>query len=155
MRSPPSAAATTPTSSPRASPARPSASSTWRPASTTRAREVYQRLGIPTVATVRWTADQMLQLPAAAGLGAEPSPTRAARVVIAEVPLARAWVGRRLTEVESSDRVRGSPIVTRFGEGMLPRPDTVFQDGDQVHVVAATDDLGRIEQVYDQPPPAH
>jgi len=31
----------------------------------------------------------------------------------------------------------------------------VFQDGDQVHVVAAIDDLGRIEKAYDQPPPAH
>jgi hypothetical protein len=31
----------------------------------------------------------------------------------------------------------------------------VFQDGDQIHVVAAIDDLGRIEKVYDQPPPAH
>ena len=35
---------------------------TWWPGSTTRGRaEVYQRLGIPTVATVRWTADQMLR----------------------------------------------------------------------------------------------
>ena len=30
----------------------------------------------------------------------------------------------------------------------------MFQDGDQVHVVAAIDDLARIEKVYDQPPPA-
>ena len=56
------AAVTTPTSSPPAWPARRSASSTSWPASTTRGRaEVYQRLGIPTVATVKWTADQMLR----------------------------------------------------------------------------------------------
>ena len=46
-------------------------------------------------------------------------------------------------------------IITRLGDGLIPRPDTVFQDGDQIHVVAAIDDLGRIEKVYDQPPPAH
>src|SRR5580765_9116218 len=56
-----------------------------------RRAEIYQRLGIPTVATVRWTADQMLRrlLPA----GAEehwrdPSGT----VVLAEVHLSPAWV---------------------------------------------------------------
>src|SRR5580765_8682027 len=62
-----------------------------------RRAEIYQRLGIPTVATVRWTADQMLRrlLPA----GAEehwrdPSGT----VVLAEVHLSPAWVGRKLDE---------------------------------------------------------
>ena len=73
---------------------------------------------------------------------------------MAQVPLARTWVGRRLTEVES---VTGSRIafLTRLGDGLIPGPDTVFQDGDQIHVVAAIDDLGRIEKVFDQPPPAH
>src|SRR6476659_2254052 len=114
---------------------------------------VYQRLGIPTVATVRWTSDQMLQL--LLPQGSVPALTDpSGRVVVAQVPLARSWVGRRLTEVED---VTGSRIafITRLGDGLIPRPDTVFQDGDQIHVVAATDDLGRIEKVYDQPPPAH
>jgi trk system potassium uptake protein TrkA len=75
-------------------------------------------------------------------------------VVVAQVPLARSWVGRRITEVES---VTGSRIafLTRLGDGLIPGADTVFQDGDQVHVVAANDDLGRIEKAYDQPPPPH
>ncbi|TQJ10582.1 trk system potassium uptake protein TrkA [Lapillicoccus jejuensis] len=115
--------------------------------------EVYQRLGIPTVATVRWTSDQMLQrlLPQ----GAVPAMTDpSGRVVVAEVPLARTWVGRRISEVES---LTGSRVafVTRLGEGMVPGADTVFQDGDLVHVVAALADLGRIEKTFDQPPPAH
>ncbi len=114
---------------------------------------VYQRLGIPTVATVRWTADQMIQrlLPQ----GSVPALTDpSGRVVIAEVPLARQWVGRRISDVES---LTGSRIafVTRLGDGMIPGPDTVFQDGDQVHVASASDDLARIEQAYDQPPPPH
>lgn len=47
-----------------------------------RRAEVYQRLGIPTVATVRWTADQMLQPAAALGRRAAvagPDGRRAAR----------------------------------------------------------------------------
>lgn len=115
--------------------------------------EVYQRLGIPTVATVRWTSDQMLQrlLPQ----GAVPVLTDpSGRVVIAEVPLARSWVGRRISEVESLTGTRIA-YVTRLGEGLVPGAETVFQDGDLVHVAAATTDLQRVEKAYDQPPPPH
>ena len=79
---------------------------------------VYQRLGIPTVATVRWTSDQMLQLLLPQGsIPALTDPS--GRVVVAQVPLARSWVGRRLTEVES---VTGSRIafITRLGDGLIP-----------------------------------
>ncbi|MDQ2755542.1 MAG: TrkA family potassium uptake protein [Actinomycetota bacterium] len=115
--------------------------------------EVYQRLGIPTVATVRWTSDQMLQrlLPQ----GAVPALTDpSGRVVIAEVPLARSWVGRRISEVEVLTGTRIA-YVTRLGEGLVPGVDTVYQDGDLVHVASATTDLQRVEKTYDQPPPAH
>jgi len=115
--------------------------------------EVYQRLGIPTVATVRWTSDQMLQrlLPQ----GAVPALTDpSGRVVIAEVPLARSWVGRRISEVEALTGTRIA-YVTRLGEGLVPGADTVYQDGDLVHVASATTDLQRIEKTYDQPPPPH
>src|ERR1700726_569435 len=59
-----------------------------------RRAEVYERLGIPTVATVRWTADQMLRriLPE----GTEPlwrDPTGA--VVLAEVAYSGDWVGEK------------------------------------------------------------
>ena len=115
--------------------------------------EVYQRLGIPTVATVRWTSDQMLQrlLPQ----GAVPALTDpSGRVVIAEVPLARGWAGRRFSEIESLTSTRIA-FVTRLGEGLVPGADTVYQDGDLVHVASATTDLQRVEKTYDQPPPPH
>src|SRR3954447_24456547 len=60
--------------------------------------EVYQRLGIPTVATVKWTADQMLRRLMPQGAAAEwrdPS----GRVTLAEVPYERSWVGHRLADV--------------------------------------------------------
>lgn len=114
---------------------------------------VYQRLGIPTVATVRWTSDQMLQL--LLPQGAVPALTDpSGKVVVAQVPLTKAWIGRRLTELEQAAATRIA-YVTRLGDGMVPGPDTVYQDGDQVHVVAASADLDRIEQAFDQPPPTH
>jgi len=63
--------------------------------------EIYQRLGIPTVGTVRWTADQMLRrlLPQ----GSVPEHTDpSGHVVIADVAINPAWVGRRISELEDA-----------------------------------------------------
>ena len=107
-----------------------------------RRAEVYQRLGIPTVATVRWTADQMLRrlLPE----GAESlwrDPTGA--VELAEVAYDPAWVGEKAHAVEEAVRVRIA-FITRLGEAMLPSPGTVLQEGDVLHVIAAHKDMDRI-----------
>jgi trk system potassium uptake protein len=114
--------------------------------------EVYQRLGIPTVATVRWTADQMLRrlLPQ----GSVPEHTDpSGRVVVAEVPVHTSWIGRPLTQVED---VAGARVayLTRLGEGVVPEKDMVYQDGDLVHLVTATSSLATVEYRLDQPPPA-
>lgn len=114
---------------------------------------VYQRLGIPTVATVRWTADQMIQrlLPQ----GAMPELTDpSGKVVIAEVPLAEAWVGQQLHTLEDQTGARVA-YVTRLGEGVLPRPDMVVQQGDLVHMAVLRDDLARVERLGDSAPAPH
>lgn len=107
-----------------------------------RRAEVYQRLGIPTVATVRWTADQMLRelLPE----GGEPlwrDPTGA--VVLARVPYADDWLGEKAATLEQSAGVRIA-YIGRLGEAILPGPGTVLQENDEVHLVAAERDLDRI-----------
>src|SRR5688572_14418458 len=106
--------------------------------------EVYQRLGIPTVATVRWTADQIIRrlLPH----GAEPEwrdPSGTVR--LAEVPVDNSWVGERVTVLEKAAKARVA-FLTRFGEGLLPVEDTVIQDGDIVHVVMRDVDAEAVEQ---------
>ena len=67
--------------------------------------EVYERLGIPTVATVRWTADQVLRrlLPA----GSEPhwrDPSGSVRLM--EVHVDRGWVGRSVAQIEAITEAR-------------------------------------------------
>jgi trk system potassium uptake protein TrkA len=115
--------------------------------------EVYQRLGIPTVATVRWTADQMLRrlLPH----GAEPEwrdPSGTVR--LAEVPVDEAWIGERVSLIEASSGGRVA-FLTRLGEGLLPTEDTVLQDGDVVHVVMRDDDSDAVEAVLRSRPRSH
>ena len=112
--------------------------------------EIYQRLGIPTVATVRWTADRVKRrlLPA----GSEPEwrdPSGA--VVLAEVHVDEGWIGLPLTAIEQRVPVRIA-LITRLGAGRLPEPGTVLQEGDLLHVVAVADDLPRVERVLGSRP---
>jgi trk system potassium uptake protein len=114
-----------------------------------RRAEVYQRLGIPTVATVRWTADQMLRklLPE----GAEPlwrDPTGA--IVLAEVAYSERWLGEKATALEEAARTRVA-FISRIGEAMIPGPSTVLQEGDVLHVVADEHDLERIASAFARP----
>ncbi|MEO7754100.1 MAG: TrkA family potassium uptake protein [Terracoccus sp.] len=114
---------------------------------------VYQRLGIPTVATVRWTADQMIQrlLPQ----GAVPELTDpSGKVVIAEVPMADPWIGRTLVDVEEQTGGRVA-YVTRLGEGTLPRAGMTVQEGDLIHLAVMREELARVERICDHAPAAH
>ena len=89
------------------------------PASTTQARaEVYERLGIPTVATVRWTADRMLRHLVPEGTSRSGA-TRPARSSIVEVPLHQDWIGRPLRALEEATGARVAYLM-RFGIGTLP-----------------------------------
>ena len=115
--------------------------------------EIYQRLGIPTVATVKWTSDQVLRrlLPQ----GHVPEYTDpSGRIVMAEIPISSAWVGQRLSALESATGGRVA-YVTRLGEGLLPDPNTVHQQGDLVHLLLPRDLLASAERALDSAPPAH
>ena len=112
--------------------------------------EVYERLGIPTVATVRWTSDQMLRrlLPA----GSEPQwrdPSGSVRLM--EVHVDRSWVGRTIEQMEDATGAR-VPFLFRLGAGMVPKVSTVFQDGDLVYAAVSDARLAEVEATLGQPP---
>jgi trk system potassium uptake protein TrkA len=95
---------------------------------------VYERLGIPTIATVPWTTDRMLN-----ALIRETETTKwrdpTGTVAVAEVQLHEDWVGHRLTDLEEATGARVA-FVIRFGTGILPEAKTVIQAGDEVYVAA-------------------
>ncbi|PPB50329.1 potassium channel family protein [Arthrobacter pityocampae] len=108
--------------------------------------EIYQRLGIPTVAAVRWSADQVLRriLPEQTING--DFRETSGRLILAELALSDAWLGRSLRSIEDASGVRIA-YLTRFGEGILPTRDTSYQQGDILHAMmktTATGEIGRI-----------
>jgi len=106
--------------------------------------EVYERLGIPTVATVRWTADRMIRHiePNATGeLWRDPTSV----VALIEVPVNPDWVSQPLRALEDASGARVAYIM-RFGLGMLPTASTVLQDGDQVFMLVTDDMVKRVTE---------
>ncbi len=111
-----------------------------------RRAEVYQRLGIPTVATVAWTADQMLRrlLPeGAVSLWRDPT----GAVVLAEVAYSDSWLGEKVCDLESAAHTRIA-FIARLGEAVIPGPGLVLQEGDVVNVIAEDSSLDRIAAVF-------
>lgn len=103
---------------------------------------IYERLGIPTVATVQWTTDRVLRriLPdVPATEWTDPS----ARIVLVERPVDAGWSGRRLGELDITGLTRVAAL-SRLGIGQVPVPDLVTQEGDVVYFTVATD---RIEEL--------
>jgi trk system potassium uptake protein len=112
--------------------------------------EVYQRLGISTVGTVRWTADQMIRRMLPEGtqsLWRDATGT----IRLAEVHVGTTWIGQRVTRLEEQSGARVA-FVTRYGEGVLPTDDTVIQDGDLVNVLMRTADQAEVEAVLERGP---
>jgi trk system potassium uptake protein TrkA len=107
-----------------------------------RRAEVYQRVGIPTVATVRWTADQMLRTlvpDGAESLWRDPT----GKIVLAEVAYSERWLGEKVKVLEQSTGARIA-FISRLGQALVPEPGTVLQEGDLIHVIAEEADLERI-----------
>nr|WP_246210847.1 TrkA family potassium uptake protein [Phytoactinopolyspora alkaliphila] len=101
--------------------------------------EVYERLGIPTVATVRWSADQVLRRILPDEIETEwvdPSGT----VRLAEAHLGPKWIGSSVRALEQASGSRVA-LITRFGRGLIPHADTVIEEGDRVHAVVADTDI--------------
>ena len=103
-----------------------------------RRAEIYQRLGIPTVATVTWTIDQVRRrlLDVAADDWSDPS----GRLLLVDRTLPEVWCGRALAEIESPGTI-GLVGVTRSGQPRLGGRELVGQEGDVLHVAVMRDAL--------------
>ena len=110
-----------------------------------RRAEVYERLGIPTVATVRWTADRMLRHIVRDDLveiWRDPTST----VAVVEVPLHPGWIGRPVRAVEEATGARVA-YVMRFGKSALPTPSMALQDSDHVYMLVDDEIAATVREI--------
>lgn len=112
--------------------------------------EIYQRLGIPTVATVLWTTDQIMRRLLPQGSRSEWQDA-SGKVQLAEVPLHRDWFGTPVALIEQHTNARVA-FITRLGEGLIPTEHTVLQEGDVVHVMVEDKNLSATEVSLALPP---
>jgi trk system potassium uptake protein TrkA len=104
---------------------------------------IYERLGIPTIATVQWTTDRVLRriLPdAPATEWTDPS----ASVVLVERPVAASWAGRRLGDLDVAGLARVVAL-SRLGVAQVPQSDLVTQEGDVVYMSVGSDRIADLD----------
>lgn len=115
-----------------------------------RRAEIYERLGIPTVATVSWTAGQFMRRLLPLGAAAEYQDASGA-ITLAELSLGPAWLGIRASRLEEAAGARIA-FVTRYGDPFLPDGQTVLQEGDLVHALYQTARRAEVESVFQSGP---
>lgn len=105
--------------------------------------EIYERLGIATVATVKWTSERILRrilpdLPAVEWT--DPS----AKVVLVERELPKSIVGAKVLDFDGEHaRI---VAVRRLGSAMIPDSETVVQEGDVAYVAATVANLADFDK---------
>lgn len=112
-----------------------------------RRAEIYERLNIPTIASVRWAAKQIQYL-LFHGREEMRDTLGGGSLLHLQVQVPEHLVGKRVSSVHAEGRVEAIGV-DRGGSGFIPTPDSTFQQGDVVHFVVhkdATDEFDSLMQ---------
>lgn len=104
---------------------------------------IYEKLGIPTIATVQWTTDRVLRrilpdAPATEWVDASAS------IALVERPVSPSWAGRRLADLDLAGLARVAAL-SRLGVGQVPALDLVTQEGDVVYMTVGVDRIAELD----------
>jgi len=105
---------------------------------------IYQRLGIPTVATVSWATDQVLRKLLPGEVKADWSDP-SGKVCVVERALPTSWAGKKLAGLNEPGRF-WLTAVTRLGAARIVDTGIVGQEGDALTFTAATDALDALHE---------
>jgi trk system potassium uptake protein TrkA len=94
--------------------------------------EIYHRLGIPTVAAVKWTTDQVVRR-LAPDLRSTEWTDANGEIALIDVGAPDGWAGRTVGELDDADAWR-IVAVNRAGHSSLTAANTVIQGGDRVYL---------------------
>jgi trk system potassium uptake protein len=109
-----------------------------------RRAEIYQRLGIPTVATVTWTIDRVLQRMLPEAVPAEWTDA-SGRLMLLERLLPDSWAGQPINELVTA--LHGKLVgVTRAGDPRIDSTNLLGQEGDTLHIAIMKEDVDALEK---------
>lgn len=115
-----------------------------------RRAQIYQRLGISTVATVTWTVDQALRRLFPDTVATEWTDA-SGQLLLVERGLPSVWAGQRLDRLGRRDRLR-LVAVTRSNLPILPTPELVGHEGDRLHLAVRKEALDELDRVLAEGP---
>lgn len=109
-----------------------------------RRAEIYLRVGIPTVATVTWTIDQVMRRLLPETVIGEWSDA-SGRLVLVDRNLPDTWAGKRVRDLGMNGRAN-LVAVTRAGVPRLDLAELVGQEGDILHIAVLKDAVADLER---------
>ena len=109
-----------------------------------RRAELYERLGITTVATVAWASDQIMArvLPSAKSVEWT---VGSGEVVVVGVPAPPDYIGKPIEELREPGKLRVVAL-TRFGATEIPDAKTIIQQGDFLHLAVLRSAMDEVEE---------
>ncbi|MCM3893860.1 MULTISPECIES: potassium channel family protein [Gordonia] len=111
--------------------------------------QVYERLGIPTVATVPWTTERFVS-----ALGETSTTTEwrdpSGTIAIAQLDIHESWIGITSVKFQELSGARLS-FLNRHGKPILPEAKTVLQQDDIVFASVRLDDLAGVRALVAAP----
>lgn len=108
-----------------------------------RRAQIYQRVGIQTVATVRWTTDQILRFVLPEEVPVEYTVDNG-EVVVTAINAPAEVVGRKALDFDLHGQ-RRVVAVSRFGVPRVPDEELTIQEGDIMHIVVIRSVLDTLE----------
>jgi trk system potassium uptake protein len=112
-----------------------------------RRAEIYERLDIPTIATVRWAAKQVQYL-LFHGREQMRDVLAGGSLMHVQVEVPAHLVGRKIGEITAEGEVEVF-AVDRGGTGFIPKPDSTFQEGDIVHFIVHESALAKVDMLLE------
>jgi trk/ktr system potassium uptake protein len=110
-----------------------------------RRAEIYERLNIPTVASVRWTAKQIVLMLFHAREEIKES-LGGGDLFRMRVEIPPHLVGKSVSELSAEKKILVAGV-DRGGQGFIPDPTSTFQEGDVAHVIVQRDGLDLLDQL--------
>lgn len=112
---------------------------------------IYQRLGIPTVATVSWTTDQVLRRLLPSDQQEHEWVDPSGKVCLVDLGMPTTWAGKKLSELNEPGRF-WLTAVTRFGAAEVVDTKLVGQEGDYLRFIVDVSSLDALRERLESGP---